>query len=60
MEGLPLPMRTLDALHLASFSFLLESGQAVRLASYDQRMLEVAQTLGWPLVATDFLGMSAP
>lgn len=60
VEGFPLPVRTLDALHLASFSFLLESGQAVRLASYDQRMLDVAQALDWPLVATDFLGMSAP
>ena len=60
VEGFPLPVRTLDALHLASFSFLLESGQAVRLASYDQRMLDVAQALDWPLVATDVLGMSAP
>ena len=53
VEGFPLPLRTLDALHLASFSFLLESGQTVRLASYDQRMLDVAQALGWPLVALE-------
>ena len=28
LEGFPLPVRALDALHLASFSFLLESRQA--------------------------------
>ncbi|MYE80889.1 MAG: type II toxin-antitoxin system VapC family toxin [Gammaproteobacteria bacterium] len=53
LEGFPLPVRTLDALHLASFSFLLESGQAPRLASYDRRMLDVAQALEWPLAALE-------
>ena len=53
LEGFPLPVRTLDALHLASFSFLLESGQVPRLASYDRRMLDVAQAMGWPLAALE-------
>ena len=53
LEGFPLPVRTLDALHLASFSFLLENGQALRLASYDRRMLDVAQAMGWPLAALE-------
>ena len=53
LEGFPLPVRTLDALHLASFSFLLESGQVPRLASYDRRMLDVAQALEWPLAALE-------
>ena len=50
LERFPVPVRTLDALHLASFDYLLANGQAVRLASYDRRMVEVATTLGWPLV----------
>ena len=53
LEGFPVPVRTLDALHLASFAFLLDSGQAPRLASYDRRMLDAAQTMGWPLVALE-------
>ncbi len=53
LEGFPAPVRTFDALHLASFAFLLDSGQAPRLASYDRRMLDAAQTMGWPLVALE-------
>ena len=53
LEGFPVPVRTLDALHLASFAFLLDNGQAPRLASYDRRMLDAAQTMGWPLVALE-------
>ncbi len=50
LERFPVPVRTLDALHLASFDYLLANGQSVRLASYDRRMVEVATTLDWPLV----------
>ena len=50
LERFPVPVRTLDALHLASFDYLLANGQPVRLASYDRRMVEVATTLDWPLV----------
>lgn len=53
LEGFPVPVRTLDALHLASFAFLLDSRQAPRLASYDRRMLDAARTMGWPLVALE-------
>jgi len=38
-------VRTLDALHLASIEFLRARGQAVELATYDQRMLAAARTL---------------
>lgn len=48
LEPFPLPVRTLDALHLASLEFLRSRRQNVRLASYDQRMLAVARRLGIP------------
>jgi len=41
----PVPVRTLDALHLASLDFLRVQGQHVALASYDRRMLEAATAL---------------
>lgn len=44
------PLRTLDALHLATARFLLEQGQAVRIATYDRRMSEAARALGMDLV----------
>lgn len=40
------PFRTLDALHLASIEFLRAQRQSVSLASYGERMLEVARALG--------------
>ena len=42
----PVPVRTLDALHLATLAFLRERGRAVRLATYDQRMLRAAEAMG--------------
>lgn len=42
----PTPVRTLDALHLASCIYLIERGQAVDLASFDGRMIAVANELG--------------
>ena len=44
------PVRTLDALHLASCSFLAENGQSVALASFDQRMTSAARAMGMPLL----------
>jgi len=44
-EPFPTPVRTLDALHLASLLFLREQGARVWLASYDRRMLEGARAL---------------
>jgi hypothetical protein len=49
LDPFPSPVRTLDALHLASFDFLRSRGQPVRLASYDDRMLAAARTLEFPL-----------
>ena len=45
----PDPLRTLDALHLASCAYLADRGQAVALASYDRRMVAVARAMGIPL-----------
>ena len=51
LEPFPVPARTLDAVHLASLEFLRERGQAVALASYDDRLLGAARALGVPLLA---------
>lgn len=49
LEPFPTPVRTLDALHLASAVFLKAQHQPVQLASYDARMLEAARRLKIPL-----------
>ena len=45
LEPFPVAIRTLDALHLSSLEFLRGQGQAVTLATYDQRMLIAARAL---------------
>jgi len=45
LEAFPNPVRTLDALHLASMDFLRRQGQAVSLASYDGRLIAAARAL---------------
>ena len=49
LEPFPAPVRTLDALHLASLDFLRTQGVPVALASYDDRMLEAARKMGIPI-----------
>ena len=49
LEPFPAPVRTLDALHLASIAFLRGRGADVALATYDERMLSAARALGFPL-----------
>jgi len=49
LEPFPKPVRTLDALHLASMEFLRKQGQAVTLASYDERLISGARALRFPL-----------
>lgn len=46
LDPFPFPVRTLDALHLASMEFLRSLGQATELASYDERLLQAARALG--------------
>ncbi|MCU1381731.1 MAG: hypothetical protein JWL71_428 [Acidobacteria bacterium] len=43
LEPFPVPVRTLDALHLASIDFLRAQRQDVSLASYDTRMIDAAR-----------------
>jgi hypothetical protein len=46
LEPFPAPVRTLDALHLASADFLRARDPSLRLASYDDRLCLVAHRLG--------------
>ena len=50
LEAFPRPVRTLDALHLASADFLRSSGATVEIASYDERMRGAARAMGFTLV----------
>lgn len=45
LDPFPLPVRTLDALHLASLEFLRQRGLEPRLASYDDRMVRTARAM---------------
>jgi uncharacterized protein len=49
LEPFPMPVRTLDALHLASIEFLRTQRQDVSLATYDQRMAQAARRLRIPV-----------
>jgi hypothetical protein len=49
LEPFPAPVRTLDAIHLASVEFLRQNGQRVGLATYDDRMLRCARRLHIPI-----------
>ncbi len=52
LEPFPMPVRTLDALHLASAEYLQRQGQRLQIATYDERLLNCARRLGidiWPL-----------
>ena len=49
LEPFPAPVRTLDALHLASIEFLRTHGQTVSLAAYDDRMTTAARALKIPI-----------
>lgn len=49
LDPFPVPVRTLDALHLASAEFMRQQGQELMIATYDPRMGETARRLGIPL-----------
>jgi predicted nucleic acid-binding protein len=49
LEPFPKPVSTLDALHLASIDFLQKQGQSITLASYDDRLINVARALRFTL-----------
>jgi hypothetical protein len=49
LEPFPVAVRTLDALHLATMIFLRDRGQAIELASYDDRILAAARASRIPI-----------
>jgi predicted nucleic acid-binding protein len=49
LEPFPVPVRALDALHLATISFLADQRQRPVLATYDARMAAAATKLGFDL-----------
>jgi hypothetical protein len=46
LEPFPVPVRTLDTIHLAAIEFMLSQGASVQLASYDERLIAAARLLG--------------
>ncbi len=51
LEPFPVPVRTLDALHLASMVYLQERDDSLTLASYDERLVRAARALDIPVMA---------
>ena len=49
LEPFPKPVRTVDALHLASIEFLRKQGQNVSVAVYNGRLLDAVRALRFPL-----------
>ena len=50
LAAFPTPVRTLDALHLASIDYMRRQGQTVELATYDRRMAVAARAMDILLV----------
>ena len=50
LERFAKPVRTRDALHLASMEFLRRQGQSVKLASYDDGLVAAARQMKFALV----------
>lgn len=49
LEPFPVPVRTLDAIHLASADFLRRHAQELTIATYDGRMREAGRAMGFDL-----------
>lgn len=45
LKPFPVPVRTLDSLHIATIEFLRGRGNEVDLASYDARLIAAAKAL---------------
>jgi hypothetical protein len=46
LEPFPIPVRTLDAIHLAAIEFIRSQGASLQLASYDERLVGAARQFG--------------
>ena len=51
LEPFPTPVRTLDALHLASIEFIRARTPDLQLATYDERLAVAARAMRIPLVS---------
>lgn len=51
LDPFPAPVRTLDALHLASIEFLRQQSVKLELATYDERMAAAARAMRIPLAS---------
>src|SRR5262249_21368500 len=51
LHPFPAPVRTLDALHLASADFVRAQGKPVTIASYDDRLITAARQMGFEIAA---------
>jgi hypothetical protein len=49
LHPFPVPVRTLDALHLASADFVRAQGKPVMIASYDDRLVGAARHMGFEI-----------
>lgn len=49
-ERFPVPVRTIDALHIASAEFLRQSGQRIEVATYNENQQAVFKALGFSMV----------
>ena len=49
LEPFPVPVRTLDGLHLATIEYLRSQNQPVSLAAYDDRLISAARRLKVPI-----------
>ena len=50
LRAFPVPVRTLDGLHLATMDHLRERGIPMTLASYDARLVAAALAMGFEAV----------
>jgi predicted nucleic acid-binding protein len=48
LEPFPIPVRMLDAIHLAAIEFIRSQGASLQLASYDERLVGAARILDIP------------
>ncbi|MEO8198733.1 MAG: PIN domain-containing protein [Thermoanaerobaculia bacterium] len=51
LEPFPAPVRTLDALHLASAEYLRAASAKIEIATYDDSMATAAKALGFVVIA---------
>lgn len=50
LQPFPMPVRALDSLHLATIAFLIDRGESIELASYDNRLIAAAEAMGFSLL----------